>query len=118
MAKKKQKEKQNVVREVLRDHPDADSRTLARLLHEKYPHEFATVEVARNRIRYQRGAAGKQKRSTLADHEHVREFGKQKSISFPKGLKQVKRPVKIRKQGSTQNASISYSMAISSISTS
>ena len=95
----KKVEKHHIVRELLRDHPDADTRTLARLLHEKYPHHYKSVEVARSRIRYHRGASGKELLKKLADDEHVREHGKQKSISFPKGLKQVQKPVKIRTPG-------------------
>ena len=99
MGKKKQADTRNVVRELLRDHPEADTRTLARLLHDQYPHEFPTVEHARSRIRYQRGASGKQRQQIIADKEHFREHGKPKSISFPKGLKQVQKPVKIRTPG-------------------
>ena len=100
MVKKKQAfDRATVVRELLRDHPEADTRTLARLLHEQYPHEFATIEKARSRIRYQRGASGKKKRNGIKDKEHFRKHGNQKTIAFPKGLKQVQRPVKIRTPG-------------------
>ncbi len=71
VVKKKQAfDRATVVRELLRDHPEADTRTLARLLHEQYPHEFATIEKARSRIRYQRGASGKKKRNGIKDKEH------------------------------------------------
>ena len=100
MVKKKQAfDRATVVRELLRDHPEADTRTLARLLHEQYPHEFATIEKARSRIRYQRGASGKKKRNGIKDKEHFRKHGNHKTIAFPKGLKQVQRPVKIRTPG-------------------
>lgn len=88
-----------LISEVLAEHPDADTRTLARLLHEKYPHAFKSVENARTRIRYQRGAQGKRMRSQMKDSTHVRKHGKPKSIVLPKGLKQVHRPMRIREQG-------------------
>ena len=88
-----------MISELLSEHPDADTRTLARLLHEKYPHAFANVEQARTRIRYQRGASGKKMREGMKDRTHVRDHGKQKSIEVPKGLKQVRKAVRIREKG-------------------
>lgn len=76
MAKKKKNEKLDVAREVLRDHPDADSRTLARLLHQKYPHHFSSIEVARSKIRYLRGAHGSRHRKVISDKTDFRKHGK------------------------------------------
>jgi predicted phosphodiesterase len=99
VAKKKKNEKLDVAREVLRDHPAADSRTLARLLHEKYPHHFSSIEVARSKIRYLRGAHGSRHRKVIADKTDFRKHGKPKTIHFPKGLRQVHSPMKIRQKG-------------------
>ena len=88
-----------LVYDTLAEFPDADTRTLARLLFEKYPHAFESVEQARSRIRYQRGAKGVAARKKVVDREHVREHGKPKAISLPKGIKQVHRPMKIREKG-------------------
>lgn len=84
----RQSRRKEIVDEVLRKHKKADNRTLARLLHEQYPHEFPDPESARNTIRYYRGAFGDKNRKAVKTKEHVQPLRKNKGISLPKGIKE------------------------------
>lgn len=87
-----------LILETLRQYPDADNRTLARLLHEKYPHEFKSVDVARSRVRYYRGASGKRNRRLMV-HDTKQPHRTPRSIKIPAGLKQVRRAMNIKRPG-------------------
>lgn len=96
---KKTNARHELLREVLRDHPLADTRTLARLVHEKYPHEFETIEKARSSLRYLRGNIGNKNRQKLVSKEHVRKAGSTKTVVLPKGIKQVRKSKRITQKG-------------------
>lgn len=81
-----------IVREMCKKHPDAPSRTIARLLHEKYPHEWESVEAARNDVRRVRGNNGPQARRVTQDKSLYRPNGEHCTIHVPDGLKQTKDP--------------------------
>ena len=64
-----------IVTEYLEKFPHLNTRTLARLIYEENPQVFTDLENARSRVRYYRGATGKQDRSKLADNRFLREPG-------------------------------------------
>lgn len=101
MANKDSGRKQ-LLTDVITDFPDADNRTLARLLYEKYPAEFGTLENARSSVRYYRGNMGEKSRATSTKkHAHLaKENGKAGQVfQFPAGLKQRKRMMHFREPG-------------------
>lgn len=67
--------KQSAIDTLLADMPDAQTRTLARVLHERHPKLFATVETARSAVRYARGAFGEKARKDSSSKQHFREHG-------------------------------------------
>ncbi len=93
--------RKEIVTALLVEFPDADNRTLARLLHEKYPHEFETVEKARRCIRYYRGASGAKDRKQIiqTSPETVQPHRTPRTIKIPAGLKQVRRAINIKRPG-------------------
>lgn len=89
MAKKKKtSDRQQILLDTLRDHPDADTRTLARLLAEQFPHEFTSVENARASLRYLRGAKGASARERAKPLGAVEDLRTPRTLVFPKGIKQ------------------------------
>lgn len=60
-----------IVIEYLNKYKDVPNRTLAKILYSKYPDLFLSVENARNRIRYFRGAKGKINKEYL-----IKKYGK------------------------------------------
>lgn len=58
-------DKIGLVRDFLKDNPTLASRTIARILFEKYPNIFPTIENARSRIRHARGDMGVKNRQSL-----------------------------------------------------
>lgn len=58
--------------EALEKHPEAPTKTLARLLHKERPDIFQTIKKAAARVAYYRGNGGKHNRKALAGKEHVR----------------------------------------------
>jgi len=83
----------------IRRFPDADNRTLARLLVDDYPQEFANVEAARSSIRYYRGNSGSQRRKQ-SDPAYHRENGQAGQVfKFPPGIKQTRRMMHIKEPG-------------------
>ena len=85
--------------DVIRKHPDADNRTLARLLLDKYPQEFSNLEQARSSVRYYRGNSGNRNRK-MSDTSHHRENGYAGQVfKFPAGVKQTRRMMHIKEPG-------------------
>jgi len=82
---KKSTPRQEIIFATLRAHPEANNRTLARLLVDQHPQEFETIERARSAVRRYRGACGEQPLST---DEFVQEHRPPCSTSIPKGLRQ------------------------------
>lgn len=91
--------RRELVFKFLAKHKDAGSRTLARLLHEQYPHEFETVEKARSTIRTYRGQKGDAKRKQVANKEHYQAARPHSSLKIPEGIKQTLEPLEITKPG-------------------
>lgn len=91
--------RRELVFKFLAKHKDAGSRTLARLLHEQYPHEFETVENARSTIRAYRGQKGDAKRKQVANKEHFEKARPHSSLKIPEGIKQTLEPLEIVKPG-------------------
>lgn len=60
-----------IVIEYLNKYKDVPNRTLAKILYSKYPDLFLSMENARSRIRYFRGAMGKSKKEYL-----LKKYGK------------------------------------------
>jgi hypothetical protein len=83
----------------LEKHKEAPSRTLARLLHEKYPHEFKDVESARSSIRTFRGNMGSHHRAKQKHNEHFEPARPHGSLKIPEGIKQTKEPLLITEPG-------------------
>lgn len=88
--------------DLLGEFPDADNRTLARLLFERHPAEFSSIENARSSVRYYRGNIGDKSRAkTEKNYGHLaKENGKAGQVfQFPPGLKQGKRMMHLREPG-------------------
>lgn len=62
----------SVLEEALEEYPDLPNRTLARLLNQKYPTLFVTVERARGAIRIRRDALGEVFRKTYKGKRYAR----------------------------------------------
>jgi hypothetical protein len=60
-----------VVKELLHEFPSTKSRTLARLLFERHPEYFTSVEAARSSIRYFRGTSGSRHRRQLSAESFI-----------------------------------------------
>lgn len=52
-----------LVKEILTEFPDTPTRTVARMLHTRYPQHFRTVDMARQKIMYARGLHGAKNRN-------------------------------------------------------
>lgn len=52
------------IQDIIKQHPDAPNRTLARLLYEAHPRAFTDLENARSAVRYYVGAKGKKDRKS------------------------------------------------------
>lgn len=91
--------RKKLLTELLRDHPLAATRTLARLIYEQYPHEFRSVDAARSALRKLRGNNGNKMREQMADKQHYRPNGKPHGIAMPKGLRQVRKAKRITTKG-------------------
>ena len=99
MARRKS-DRGKLITELLLEFPDADSRTLARLLYDRHPGEFSSLEVARSSVRYYRGNIGEKSRNTSRNKALHRKNGKAgQSFRFPAGLKQRKRMMHLREPG-------------------
>lgn len=61
-----------LAREAVANFPDAGHRTLARMLHEKYPKTFPSVETARSAVRRVTGNHGKETRKNIVDKSFYR----------------------------------------------
>jgi hypothetical protein len=57
--------KRAIARQTIQQHPQEGNRTIARILHDKHPELFTTVEHARNVVRTMRGACGKRERISV-----------------------------------------------------
>ena len=88
-----------IAAEFCRKHPDVPSRTLARLLSEKHPQDFPTIERARATIRSVRGNNGKEQRKQITDKSLFRKNQKPFGIVLPKGHKQSKPPLHFEDEG-------------------
>lgn len=81
-------EREKLVSRLLESFPEVGSRTIARLLHEQYPHEFSSTEAARSAVRYLRGKmgeAGRKKRQNMTyDSSDT-----PKKPSLPRGVKRA-----------------------------
>ena len=92
--------RKRLVTDLAAEFPDADSRTLARLLFDRFPAEFSSVEGARSSVRYYRGNHGNKSRQKGVSKELHRPNGKAgQTIKFPAGLKQRKRMMHIKEPG-------------------
>lgn len=91
-----------IVFDMLAKHEGAATRTLARHLHEQYPHEWPTIEKARGTIRYYRGNKGDTNRKDLKKSgktSHVRKNAKPFTFAIPPGINQVLPPVRFTDVG-------------------
>jgi predicted phosphodiesterase len=87
-----------LARDLCAQHKTLASRTLARLLHDQYPHAF-TVEQARATVRRIRGNIGAEHRQKIKDkslHEPARAHC---SLKIPEGIKQTVDPLIIKDVG-------------------
>ncbi len=99
MAKRKS-DRGKLVTDALSEFPDADNRTLARLLYDRHVGEFPTLEAARTSVRYYRGNNGEASRKTSRNNDLHRENGKAgQKFNFPAGLKQRKRMMHLKEPG-------------------
>ena len=60
------------IREVLDEYGDLPTRTLARMLNNRYPQMFPTVETGRRLLRYRQGTSGNKARKELKDKRYVK----------------------------------------------
>lgn len=65
--------KGDIIKELLTEFPEANSKTLARIAYRDNKEVFMDVESARGIVRYHRGAKGDESREKLLDETHVRE---------------------------------------------
>lgn len=99
MARQKSGRKK-LVTDLLLEFPDADNRTLARLLYDRHVGEFSSLEAARSSVRHYRGNNGATSKTPAANKELHRENGKAgQSFKFPAGLKQRKRMMHLKEPG-------------------
>ena len=95
MARRKS-DRGKLITELLLEFPDADSRTLARLLYDRHPGEFSSLEVARSSVLH-RGQYRENGSRNKALHRKNGKAGQ--SFRFPAGLKQRKRMMHLREPG-------------------
>lgn len=72
----KPQSKQEIAAKIIRRYPDADNRTIARVLHAEFRDAFPSIDNARSIVRYMRGAHGP--KSQPPDKEFVKPIGWQK----------------------------------------
>lgn len=63
----------DVTRKVMDEYYELPSRTIARILHNRYPVWFPSVEMGRSLVRKFRGAYGEKNRRQFKDKTYVRE---------------------------------------------
>lgn len=77
--------KKEIIADIIREFPDEQNRTIARIAHQKYPTVFPTVDSARDVVRTARGARGeKVRRQSLPDLK--KPIGWQQNV-MPKAVK-------------------------------
>lgn len=97
MTTKTKKANGTLIKEYLRNYPDAPKQTLAKLLREEFPLNFPSVEAARSAVRYHTGASGKANRKRVTP-ENV-DLRPPSTLKIPRGVKQNQAPLKIRTTG-------------------
>ena len=90
--------RRDIIAKAIEKHPKAQKQTLAKYLAEKFPHEFPSIENARNSIRYYTGSNGKRDRKKTVV---IKGTGPSAPSTFkiPKGIKQNKKPLHIKDIG-------------------
>lgn len=88
MKLKKEVVSRDLVLAALDRFPNAGSRTIADFLHRENPSVFKSIESARVKVRYYRGASGAIHRSQLVNTDHLRPLGKAGKVfpSLPPGI--------------------------------
>lgn len=77
--------KKEIIADIIREFPDEQNRTIARIAHKKYPTVFPTVDSARDVVRTARGARGERvRRQSLPDLK--KPIGWQQNV-MPKAVK-------------------------------
>lgn len=86
---------QIAAREACAKFPDTPTRTLARMLHEKRPRLFTSLEQARGAVRFVRGNCGSKNRHLLADKTMIRPNGKCGVVEMPEPVIESWEPLRI-----------------------
>jgi hypothetical protein len=84
------------VKEHLRLYPAEKSKTIARMIHKKYPH-LGNIELIRGRIRYYRGSSGVRFRDKIASQEFFEQPYKPKIQTDAEIIKEIIKSTKLRK---------------------
>jgi hypothetical protein len=95
--------RRTLIQDLLSEFPDEPKNTLAKLLHERYPHEFPTIERARGAIRYYTGSAGGTSRTKGTRHLSVspgeQADTKKLDIKIRKGDRGANKPLILSERG-------------------